>query len=100
MKFWRAAMDVNENENSDFTDSPAENGTAMPMGRTASGKFAPGNAGGPGRTPKPKAPTAEALQAMMACTAEEWEAIHKALVREAKKGSASHIKILAEYNFA
>lgn len=37
---------------------------------------------------------------MMACTAEEWTAIHVALVREAKKGSAAHIKLLAEYNFA
>src|ERR1700722_6330583 len=94
-------MDIaNTDENSNSPILPAENGDPQPIARTGDGKFAPGWKGGPGRPAKPKLPTAEALEAMFACTAEDWAAIHKALVREAKKGSAPHIKILAEYNFA
>jgi len=64
-------------------------------GRTPGGRFAPGNAGGPGN---PHAPTVAKLRAaiLAAVTAEDIEAIVRALVHRAKGGDMAAIRELLD----
>jgi hypothetical protein len=64
--------------------------------RTADGRFAPGNSGGPGRPPRQT--EREYLRAMMAaCTPEDWEEIVERTVQDAKEGDPKAREWLARY---
>ena len=66
------------------------------MERNSNGRFATGNAGGPGR---PKRPTERGyLRATVrACSLEDWEAIVKTAVADAKVGDAKAREWLGRY---
>jgi hypothetical protein len=65
-------------------------------GRAPNGRFAPGNAGGPGRPPRQT--EREYLRAMLAgCTPEDWREIVDQAVEDAKGGDAKAREWLARY---